>query len=323
MVELDGAIPSEIKLTPSGSFRAKDGRPANVGGWVVNSFNAQSIIDSIAALQDQVLIDYDHQTLFIKENGKPSPAAGWFKNVEYRENDGLYATDVEWTEAAKLSIQNKEYRYISPVLSFNKKTGEVTSILMAALVNYPALDGLNDLAAAHFNFKTTEENPMNKELLALLGLSSDADDNAILSAVKSLQQSKTDEVTALNAEITSLKNKSPDDSRFVPVAVVTELQTQLAALSAGIEDGKIEKLITSNLTKLPTEGLQKWAAGQSLESLSAYLENAPEVTALGALQSGGNEPINDESAALSADEEAILKATGVDAEEYKKTKRAK
>jgi len=323
MVELNGTVPTEIKLTPSGTFRAKDGRPHGISGWSVTSLNSQSIIDSVASLRDQVLIDYEHQTLYSRENGKPSPAAGWFKNIEYRENDGLYATDVEWTEAAKSAIQDKEYRYISPVLTFDKTTGEVTSILMAALVNYPALDGLNDLAAAHFNFNTTKENPMNKELLALLGLSMDADDGAVLSAVKALQTkqaTQVEQVTALSAEIVALKDKAPDSAKYVPVAVVTELQTQLAALSTGIEDGKIEKLIASNLTKLPTESLQKWAATQSLESLSAYLENAPEVSALGAMQSGGKTPDAQDENGLTADEVAVCAATGISVEDFKKSK---
>jgi hypothetical protein len=54
---------------------------------------------------------------------------------------------VEWTADAIADIKAKRYRYISPVIAFDKATGAVTNVLMAALVNAPALDGMQDLAA--------------------------------------------------------------------------------------------------------------------------------------------------------------------------------
>ncbi len=50
-------------------------------------------------------IDYDHK----EREGK---AAGWVKTAEVRD-DQLFVT-VEWTEAAKQAIKDKEYRYFSP-----------------------------------------------------------------------------------------------------------------------------------------------------------------------------------------------------------------
>jgi len=133
---------NRVQLLPANDFRAKDGRPAGIDSWKINGAIAQNLINEIHRQQDDVLIDYEHQTLETAKNGKPSPAAGWFKHLQWVEGKGLFALGVEWTENAKNYIKNKEYRYISPVFTYNNQSGEITSLKMAALVNYPAVDGM-------------------------------------------------------------------------------------------------------------------------------------------------------------------------------------
>lgn len=139
----------EFRILPAGLFRAQDGsgRPEGIAGWVMNSTIAWRIIASLAA-RDDVLIDYEHQSIQATERGVPAPAAGWFKRAEWREGDGLYAVDARWTAKAAAMIAAKEYRFISPVFLFDKRTGEVEKIVSIGLVNQPALAGLTDLAAA-------------------------------------------------------------------------------------------------------------------------------------------------------------------------------
>jgi phage I-like protein len=51
-------------------------------------------------------------------------------------------------------IAGKEYRYLSPVFSYDKQTGEVLELHHVGLTNFPALDGMSALpalAAARFN----------------------------------------------------------------------------------------------------------------------------------------------------------------------------
>jgi phage I-like protein len=138
----------EFRIMPAGTFRTNDGsnRPAGIPGWVMNGTIALAIIAAIAARGCDVLIDYEHQSLAAEKNGRPAPAAGWFKRAEWREGDGLYALDVRWTAAALAMIKAREYRYISPVFSFDPISGEVTGLVSVGLVNYPALAGLTDLA---------------------------------------------------------------------------------------------------------------------------------------------------------------------------------
>lgn len=138
----------EFRILPAGVFRTNDGsgRPANLSGWIMNGTIAGKIIAGLVK-RDDVLIDYEHQSMRASDSGKPTPAAGWFKRVEWREGDGLYAVDVRWTDRAAAMIRAREYRYISPVFTFNG-LGEVLNIVSVGLVNTPALAGLTDLAAA-------------------------------------------------------------------------------------------------------------------------------------------------------------------------------
>lgn len=319
LIELGGTAPTEIKLLPAGQFKAKDGRPQGLPGWNMNDASATAILAAAGNQADKYLIDYDHQTLHSKDNGQQAPAAGWFGKLEWRADKGLYATDVQWTAAAQAAIEAKEYRYISPVLTYNPNTGDVTGLLMAALVNYPALDGLNDLAAAHFNFLHPEENPAMEELLETLRYclnlpksTTPAELSAELDKIKTLITKPDGTTTGLSAvlaeknnEISALsaKNGDPDMSNYMPSTVVIELQTLVAALSAKIESSELDKLIETNINKLPTPGLQEWAKKQTVSALSAYLETAPEIAALSGMQTDGKPPnsdsqdmINDETA---------------------------
>jgi len=143
----------EVQVLPAGRFRATDGRPHDAPSWYLDAALAARVIEQIEARANDIVIDYEHQTLNAATNGQAAPAAGWAKKFEWREGQGLYATDANWTDKAKAHIAAREYRYISPVFEYDKKTGAVRRLLMLAITNYPALDGMDGLiarAAARF-----------------------------------------------------------------------------------------------------------------------------------------------------------------------------
>jgi hypothetical protein len=140
-----------FRLIPAGRFRANDGRPHGISGWLMDGDSARRIIAALATQKNDMLIDYEHQSLRTQETGKPAPAAGWFKQLVWREGDGLYVIDARWTRNAAAMLTAQEYRYISPVFHFDDATGRVLSILGAAVTNTPGLDGLTDLAALKAN----------------------------------------------------------------------------------------------------------------------------------------------------------------------------
>lgn len=79
---------------PAGNFSARDGRPFDVADhcWKIDGKIAAVLIAQAKALGQDILIDYDHQTLNAAKNGKPAPAAGWFNGdeIEWREGQGLF-----------------------------------------------------------------------------------------------------------------------------------------------------------------------------------------------------------------------------------------
>ena len=133
------------QIMPAGKFRSSDGQSDKIadGYWYIDEAIAKKVIADRQSRHNDLLFDYEHQTLNSKENGKPAPAAGWAKNVdlEWVADKGLFIKNVEWTDAALKAIKAKEYRYISPVFSYNKKTGEVVSLRHIGITNDPAIDG--------------------------------------------------------------------------------------------------------------------------------------------------------------------------------------
>ncbi len=315
---------AEIQLTPAGpSFRSGDGsgRPADVPAWRIDAAIAARLTAQLTARQNPLVIDYEHQTLLADQNGKPAPAAGWFKSLEWREGQGLFATGVEWTANAAAMIAAGEYRYLSPVFEYNRQTGEVAAVRMAALTNNPGLDGMSAVALKAINdfsvsdFQPEESTPMNetlKKLLATLGLPGDAGEADALSAVaamKAAADGAASQIAALKAQAT----QAPDPAKFVPVHAVQELQTQIAALSAGMAKREADQVIEAALADgRLNPALKVWAEDlgkTDLAALKAYVEQAPAVAALKGMQSGGK--ATDPAALVMDDVQlAVLKALG-------------
>lgn len=327
VAELSAQAPSEILLIPAGEFRARDGRPQGLSGWRMDQHAALHIITEAATAAGDFVIDYEHQTLHAKDNGQPAPAAGWFKRLEWRPGKGLYAADVRWTEAARAAITALEYRYISPVFSFDPRTGEVLSLQMAALTNFPALDGHSDLAAraaACFHITTEEDTHVDRtQLITLLGLAHEATDEQITAALAALK-ARAEQADGLNAEIAALKTKAPDPAQFAPVATVQALQAEMAALRASQIEREVDDLVEVALSDgrlLPA--MESWARdlGKSdIGALKGYLDKAQPIAALKGSQTGGRQPDGGTSGGeLDEAALAVCKQMGISPDAYKKT----
>lgn len=331
-----GTVGNRIQLLPYGEFRAIDGRPNDVPAWFITEENGFDVAALANESRNQLVIDYEHQTLYKEKNGLPAPAAGWMTWLNFTPR-GLFA-EVEWTEKAAAAIAAKEYRYISAVFTYDTQ-GYVRKIYHAALTNFPALDGMDEIltAASTQFFQPPETNPMIELLRTLLGLPSASEDE-LKAALTALVEAKPQQV-ALSAalfgqlaekdaqlaekdsKIAALSAKQPDLTEYAPVSVVKELQTQLAALTAEREADKGAELIQTALADgklLPAQ--KEWAEGvlkqsNGLAFLTSYLNNAQAVAALSGSQTAGNTP--ERVAALSAEEVAAAKMLGMTENEYK------
>lgn len=312
--------------------------------WFTNADIAAKIIADIASRANPVVIDYEHQTLLSAENGQKAPAAGWITadGMEWREGEGLFAR-VEWTEIAKLHIDAKEYRFISPVLAFDKKTGAVKKIINAALTNNAAIDGMAEVSARLTASLTQENTAMDWEelleqlrwMLNLPTLATKEDVIAELQkavaliksgqpeAVAAASFSITGLLSAKDVQIAALKSAAPDPARYVPVDAMQALQTEVAALRnekvARDVDGVVVAALSAGKLLPPQE---KWARDLGMKDLAAlnqYLDTAQTVAALTATQTGGKPPAGQPAGELSESQLAMCRSTGVDPAEFKKT----
>ena len=322
---------SEIQLFPAGLFRARDGRPEKLKGWRMDAAAAAQVIELAEKQQTPFLIDYEHQTLYAETSGNPAPAAAWFENLEWREGDGLYATGVEWTQKATGLIEGDEYRYLSPVFKYDEDTGAVTELLMAAVTNYPAIDGIADVAAARYLQTPPQEvTPVDKELLEMLGLGEDATPEQVRAAIQALMDKAGEAETAKN-DMEALRGRldKPDPAKFVPVSAVSELQTQVAALSTKLQTGEVDQLVKEGLDDgRLVKSMEDWARDlgkKDVAALRSYLDNAQPIAALSRQQTDGKKPpeggnhLTDEELAvcraMNQTPEEFLKAKGVKVEE--------
>ncbi|WP_323914427.1 phage protease [Aeromonas veronii] len=279
------------QLLPVGPFKARDGRPFDVasGHWQLDGQIAAALIARAKALGQDILIDYDHQTLKTDQNGQPAPAAGWYNSdeIEWREGQGLFIKP-RWTERAAALVAAKEYRFLSAVFPYDAQ-GRPLELRMTAITNDPGVVGMQALAAlsalpasslmstqpgqlATSSHVAQQEKSMNEHLIALLGklgIQPGADGQftaeqgtAALAALDTLQAiaKKAPELeAALTAERTSLaalkatvstgQGGQIDLAKYVPVETYNALVTEVATLSAKVETTDAATLIKDARTQ--------------------------------------------------------------------------
>lgn len=317
-----------IQLFPFGRFYPADGRAEGVGGWYVDDSNGYALAESINQLGIDLMIDYEHQTLYLEKNGQGNPAAGWIKQVEYRPNEGLFAT-VAWTDKAASQIKAGEYRYISP-LFIPDSDGRVVQVLNAALTNRPALHNLAEAFALSQTFNQQQGQPMLK-LLQQLFDAPNASEAEMMEKLTALSAAKGDSKVALSAVYDELKTQTaqavalsaqvanPDPTKFVALSQMQAVQTELNTLKAQQAKEKADTLITQALSDgrlLPAQ--KEWAenlAQTNLVALSDYLATVTPNAALAGGMQAKDAP-TDNVVALSAEELAAAKMLGMSEAEF-------
>ena len=314
-VTMDGTAdarqaPKAMRILPAGEFAAVDGRPGKgvAGGtWKLTAELAAKLVAAVAAQRTDVLVDYEHQSLLAKDNGKPAPAAAWLKALEWREGaadagGGLWATDVSWTPAAAAALTAGEYRYLSPVFTHDAQ-GRVLRLVSVALTNTPALDTLDPLvsrAALSFLTGDLEATDVDKDL-QIAALTTERD------TAKTTLATLTTQVATLTAERDTAA-------------------TQLAALKAEADKAKADAdaaahatLLTAALTDGRLTPAQKpWAEKQPLAALTEFLDSATAVADLTKRQAKPGDAGNPEG--LSTEELAMCTRMGVAPADFAKAK---
>ena len=301
--ELKGA-PEIVKLLPLGRVRTEK------GDFDVDEESFQMMRTQMLKHGVDIVIDYEHQTL----KDIQAPAGGWIKDLVLQ--DGAIAAKVEWTDTARQYLENKEYRYLSPVVLVNKGN-KATMLHSAALTNTPAIDGMfpiiNSIGLEEYlEADDTKQggNDMNellKKIGALLGLGEDASEEevmqklgAALSEAKQLKdeagakQSPEEEGKVVaNKFVCKLLGleagaKTEDVTAAImalkqPKGVVPE--TEFLALKAKIEHKEADDAVLVALKAGKIAAAQKeWATEYALKDpkgFEAFVAKAPQVVPMG------------------------------------------
>lgn len=349
-----------IMLIPAGTFSGRDGRgPYNAGDLT----SLQRIADTTRryAGTTDILVDYEHQSRNALENGKPAPAAGWIKDVEARP-DGLYGR-VEWTATAASAIKAKEYRYISPVYFHTKAGDvlalqtvaltnvpnldlfEVSAHSIFSAVQTPTEVPMKRILAALGLTEGGSEDDVLVAINSLLtsstalalaaGLTKDAKSEAIAIAVQSaFADRKKIAVAAGKAENASVEeivsvlasahsSTAPDPTKFVPIAQVVALQTEVTEMKATIATDKAEEAVATAIKdgKL-APALKDWGLSMHRADPAKFAEfigKSPVLTS--AQRAASANPPGTVSEELSEAETAVMRQMGLSKEQMVASKK--
>lgn len=310
--------PEWIELVPApdagGLVHGRDGR-----SWIMRD-PAKVLAWQRQQTRDLVL-DWEHSTELKAEKGEEAPAAAWLPELRVSQAGAIEAR-ADWTARGRNSVEAREYRYISPVLIYDKETREIVGLSSAGLTNKQNLfnRALNQEGAP--NPTTDTMNPEQlKALCQALGLTAESTPDQIIAAAKA---KTSDLAAALN------RAETPSLEKFVPRADYDAALTRANNAETSLKTMAQEKLIA----EVETEVAAAMKAGKitpatkdfyvamckqegGLESFRKFVAAAPVIGDPAKIS-----PVVPEGAdkALNAEELAVAKAMGIDPEAVKKTK---
>lgn len=194
-----GGSPQWVQLLPAGTFAGRD------GAGPYHMADPQAVIDATlaAASGADLPVDYDHQTLWSRENGQAAPAAGWIKDYQARPDGSIWGL-VEWTQAAAARLADQQYRYLSPVF-WHDPAGNVIRLEHAALTNTPNLELAAVASRLPNHHNGGEMDPkLLAALIAALGLPAETSAEQLVAHAKGLAAKAQTDGAKLTAMARSL-----------------------------------------------------------------------------------------------------------------------
>lgn len=297
-VALEG-VPGTIQVLPLGRV------DSSKGTFFVDEESFRLMTAGIARRGVDLVVDYEHQTL----SGSEAPAAGWVKELRLR--GGYIEADVEWTPRGSEYLKNREYRYLSPVVTVRKSDSKATGLHSLALTNTPAIEHMTAIVNSE-NFEGGNNTmDFRNALIRLLNLAQDATDEQIEEAVESRLEGGGDEAVVSNKAVCELLGLKAGAPASDVAAKIQAMQTGIATRSASdavelaLKDGKI------------TPAQKEWAESYALsdpKGFTAFVKKAPKVVPMGEVVTGA------EVKSGGADEETlkICKMLGLSAEDVAK-----
>ena len=310
LVQEDGKAPELIQLLPRGWIKP-NGISINI-----DEESIKMILENFEKRENDLVLDYEHQTL----DGVEAPAAAWITKLEEKE-DGLWAF-VEWTNRGREYVEQREYRYISPVLTIDEDTLRGIQLLSAALTNNPAIDGMTPVAATETNTK----NGGNKmefltKLAELLGLSSEATEEEVLSLIQGMINNE-EEVPEELAEVLELEDGevtiAAAKKKIYAMKMGSVSKSEMANVSRQLSEMRAEKTVEVAMSEGKITPVQKnWAikmASKDPKFFEEYLRTAPKVVPMTEI---GNSPVM-RGTSISEEQKQVNKTLRISEDNFKK-----
>lgn len=133
---IDNGVIENVQIAPIGTFNG-----SRVDGSAIEEKITVEKLEQLADKlnnSDEVLCDIDHSSCKAGAE-KNSKAAGWFSRWIVDPLRGLFA-NLSLTKYGRELLENREYRYTSPVFTLNED-GTVENLHSVALTNVPAFRG--------------------------------------------------------------------------------------------------------------------------------------------------------------------------------------
>jgi phage I-like protein len=307
MVKATGGPAARIQLLRMGRNTLRDGRVF----LVRDRSHAERVIAATRAHLGAAAmpVDYDHQSVFAAREGVggTAPAAGWIESGKiFATDEGIFA-DVEWTPAAAEKLKAREYRYISPTISHNPKTGEVIQILNPALTNTPAITEL--MAVASY-----QETMMDlSALAAALGLPEAATIEEMIAAVNAMKEAA---MTTASVDVAVAAAVEPLNAKLTTAtAQVADLTKRLSAFHEKEAAAIVETACSAGKITPAQKAFWLDQAKTDLDATRDYLAAAPVVLKPGEQLTTAADPLKGGDG-LTAEEAAMAKQIGVKPESY-------
>lgn len=311
-----GPLPDRLLAVPWGS------KATNQGDVVCNTTTLAVLAgNQELAKYDRVALDFQHNTVPGTKHYRGEPAAvAAFGTPQIVEGEGIFLTDLEWTEEGK-KYAPEHYPDVSPAVKRNDK-GEVYFLHSVALCRQGEIDGLTLFSASTPNHQLMKTDLNNLDPAAVrktlnvfraaLGMAEVADD-AAPDAILSATTEAVDKVTALAKAVPPAKEKK-DEPEAKPGAEVTALNARLDAMeranivATASRDGKVIPLTPEQIAETPITTLSGMVA-QLKPTVPMEGKTSTDTNELAVFSAGGKP---------SPEMDGVMKRLGLSAEDMKK-----
>lgn len=288
-------LPTEIRLFGFGTTETRK------GDFI---FDERAAADVMARFEsdgmDRLPFDVGHLMVKGSENPEGHRAFGWFVPVVKDDFEtggpGLFASQIEWTEAGAQMLSRREFRFFSPAIKYDEQTRRITALINVALTNIPATKNQRPLVLDAQEAETMENKGQENMsvLFECLGVDSEA------SAV-----AKVNELQAVLSALDCAPSEAPEKiARLQALADKgAEAQAELARLTkeraAEQRAAKIEALCADGRLLSSQKEFAAMLDDAQFEAFSSTLVANPVITNKVEEPSAGTET-------LSAEERMVL-----------------